>query len=90
MGLCNGGECDGLCCKYSERVILHEEEISFFLKSRIEIYMGKTYLNLSGGCEFLDGSKCSIYKNRPMECRVFWCGKIQREIFESKVDTEND
>lgn len=84
MGSCNGKECDGLCCIYHERVMLHADEIERFKNARLENHMGKIYLNINGGCEFLDNRKCSIYESKPKECGVYWCGSIQREEIERK------
>lgn len=86
MGSCNGKECDGLCCLYHERVMLHDDEIKRFSSARLENHMGKTYLNIKNGCEYLIKGKCSIYNSRPMECGVYWCGKLQRDEMERRAN----
>jgi Fe-S-cluster containining protein len=72
--------CGNCCCKLDLR--LHEKDITVLSKLEdstpkkyIENYCEKDYdghiFFKSTPCRYLDGKTCSIYENRPTECRDF-------------------
>ena len=43
--------------------------------------------NPANNCEFLDGSRCTVYKARPQQCRTwpFWRENMSREVWSREV-----
>ena len=66
-------DCDAQCCR-SGKLFLLPEDMKLFAR-RPDIALQKIgsvgYYDLSNGCPFLKGNRCTIYKNRPINCRVF-------------------
>lgn len=70
-------ECDGACCRAFPSVELTAQEYGTLERlgaSRLEYLLsGRYYLLIENGCEFLVGSRCGIYEQRPAVCRRFTC-----------------
>jgi len=82
MNLCN--KCQAYCCRQDkthagDAVILDDSEYDFFHnKATLSILTldGEEHFTImykNGKCPFLEGNRCSIYKNRPKQCRLFEC-----------------
>lgn len=77
----DGGErcaaCDASCCRGFPSVELTAAEYAELERlgaTRLHFTLtGHFYLLIEHGCEFLEGSRCSIYHHRPAICRRFMC-----------------
>jgi Fe-S-cluster containining protein len=69
--------CDASCCRGFPSVELTADEYARLERlgaKRLEFTLdGHFYLLIENGCEFLDGSRCGIYQQRPAICRRFVC-----------------
>lgn len=69
--------CDASCCRGFPRVELTAEEYAVLERlgaTRLEFTLdGRFYLLIENGCEFLNGTRCGIYRHRPAICRRFIC-----------------
>lgn len=69
--------CDADCCKGFPSVMLSAQEYALLDSlgaKRLEFTLDeKFYLMIENGCEFLVGSRCGIYGQRPRICRLFTC-----------------
>jgi Fe-S-cluster containining protein len=70
----------GECCRKGFSIELSLDEMNFFAKKHPEMKMIYAYregdyvhpfFNTGPGCNLLEGNECSVYKNRPFECRYF-------------------
>lgn len=72
--------CDASCCRGFPSVELTAEEYALLgqlgAKRLAFTLAGHFYLLIEHGCEFLDGTRCSIYDQRPAICRRFICCDI--------------
>ena len=72
--------CDAACCRGFPSVELTAAEYAALEKLgalRLEFLLdGRHYLMIENGCEFLDGSRCAIYDQRPNICRRFTCRDV--------------
>lgn len=70
-------ECDASCCRGFPSVELTADEYARLENlgaKRLEFTLdGHFYLLIENGCEFLEGSHCGIYPDRPAICRRFVC-----------------
>jgi len=73
---CPSGCCE--CCISFARIGLTIEEFDVLwdMGARLERLDGQLLLNVSGGCQFLNDCKCSIYGQRPSVCKRYVCDKI--------------
>lgn len=73
--------CDASCCRAFPRVELTTEEYATLERlgaTRLEFTLnGRFFLMIENGCEFLVGSRCGIYHQRPTVCRRFVCLESQ-------------
>jgi Fe-S-cluster containining protein len=72
---CPPGVC-GICCHYPRVAITQAEQKELESVSCRQVRIergsnGETFLNISGGCQFLKKNACSIYEHRPRVCRAF-------------------
>lgn len=69
--------CDAACCRSFIDVNLTWEEfqrLEALGAARLQLSLyGPHKLIIEDGCEFLEGSRCSIYQDRPRVCRLFVC-----------------
>ena len=69
--------CGGVCCSSFTAVEISGDEykrLQGLGASRLHLSLfGPHKLEIDGGCEFLDGGRCSIYEARPDICRRFFC-----------------
>lgn len=69
--------CDASCCRGFPSVELTAEEYAVLERlgaQRLEFTLdGRFYLVIEHGCEFLEGNRCGIYRQRPEICRRFVC-----------------
>lgn len=69
--------CDAACCRGFPSVELTAAEYATLEELgalRLEFLLdGHYYLMIENGCEFLVGSRCGIYEQRPAICRRFTC-----------------
>jgi Fe-S-cluster containining protein len=70
---CPGGACSS-CCEYN-RVPLNSDDLKRMeiagVKPKITTDKDKLYLDTTGGCQFLQDGKCSIYGIRPKVCAEY-------------------
>ena len=69
-------ECDGRCCRSFVSVAISCQEydrLRALGAQRLEDWAGRCWLIIEHGCEFLVTGKCSIYRDRPEQCRRFTC-----------------
>lgn len=72
----NGCTMCGNCCHFDPPMTITDEEYE-----RLSHHEHKN--NESGTCPYLDGAKCSVYEDRPIECRL-------HNVFDSRVYDECD
>ena len=70
--------CDAHCCKSFDYVSIDETEVKRMSKLGAKVHAdGDEHLmDVYGGCQFLKGDKCSIYRKRPRACKTWKCEKL--------------
>lgn len=76
----------GECCRWPGHVLLHDADITRlargvgldedrFIQRYAVLASNRGQLSLAedkdGACIFLDGARCSVYEERPAQCRAF-------------------
>lgn len=70
-------ECDNIQMKYNKNKVTFAESIKDIVNCKREIYRMKSreitdqHGKKKMACVFYDGKKCTIYENRPIDCRLF-------------------
>lgn len=82
-------ECNGYCCKKGVISITKKEAVFIRekLPNTINLFNNQAwFFRVEGGCEFLDGPKCTIHKNplRPSVCMEFPIFELGNKITFSK------
>lgn len=58
-------QCGGCCRALFPVELVDSEDIERFGKEALEYK--------DGGCEYLEGNKCSIHETKPKVCKEFYC-----------------
>lgn len=66
--------CDAMCCRMRPyfNVKIYEWE-AFKYKTEIQDGIRVLIAKPNGDCLYLDGARCSIYNDRPHQCRAWHC-----------------
>lgn len=72
-------EC-GLCCQgvLHHYANLEEEEVEAAIARGLGVERDRDYLGFALPCAKLDGTRCTIYEQRPSTCSGYQCGLLKR------------
>ena len=80
MPINNCNQC-GDCCRditLPLGMIFDDDDVRWIKYHGIEIIEkdGRQWVKINNPCSKLINNKCSIYENRPFNCKVFFCSKV--------------